>query len=181
MLNDFEEQIDKEKFYEQQSGGKIDVKLYRRLPRQRGYGVISSVAKRFAFPVFRNLFKYAKPLAKGLFSEVKTTAKDTIRDVAVKKLQDLTEKLNQSASDMAQTGNGLTHPIIVNSPKPRKRKKRQRKTAIKTTKKKTTKNKKKKKAPKKIKNVKHKQKTSRRKQSRKKTKFLNAKSFDIFR
>ena len=125
-MDDYEEQVDKFKYYNQQGGGgarrpeveghdddidEIDYDIYHRLPRQRGSGSISSLAQRFAYPVFRSLMTYARPLMKGVFTEAKTVARDAIKDAAVKKLEDLTTRL-KSPETPTQLGNGHDQQLI---------------------------------------------------------------------
>ena len=104
----YEEQIDKHNYYGQQGSGDLTDYTGRLVGRgQRGHGALSSLARRFAFPAMKSLFTYARPLVKGVFNEAKTIAADTLKDTAVRKLQDLTNKLTGDTVD-AQSGNGHT-------------------------------------------------------------------------
>ena len=81
IITSFEEQIDKDTYYNQQGKGEF----FNRIPKQRGYGVLSTVAKRFAFPALKNFYSsVAKPFVKGVFNEAKSAVTDTIKIVPSK-------------------------------------------------------------------------------------------------
>ena len=71
MYNEFEEQINKDLYYQQQGSGDLEIKTYQRLPRMRGHGSIWSLAKRYAYPAGKFLLRKALPIIKDLIDDVK--------------------------------------------------------------------------------------------------------------
>ena len=93
MYNEFNEQINKSAYYEQQGKGELDIKRYQRLPRQRGQGKIWSLAQRYAFPAGRFLLSRAMPIIKDLLSDLKPGVEIAKTNIKQGLVQDYSQRI----------------------------------------------------------------------------------------
>ena len=111
MYNEFNEQINKSAYYEQQGKGELDIKRYQRLPRQRGQGKIWSLAQRYAFPAGRFLLSRAMPIMKDLLSDLKPgveIAKSNIKKRVRQKFNKFAENMTQQSGSGKQRKKRVT-------------------------------------------------------------------------
>ena len=113
-MEEFEEQIDKSQYFEQQGSGRYPINKYHSVSGKRGKGLLS-FAKRYAYPVFQSFMRYAKPVARDIFSEAQSVATDSVKNAAKRKLDEIASQI---------TGNG------IKKPKPRRKKKPLKKKSI---------------------------------------------------
>jgi hypothetical protein len=99
MYSEYNEQIDKSNYYNEQSGGRLDIPLYSRVSRQRGRGLLSNLIGRFAYPFAKFLGRQALPLVGDLVQDVIPgfqQAKSNLKLRASKTLKDLGDKIEHS-------------------------------------------------------------------------------------
>jgi len=98
---------DYNQYYLDQAGGKLDISYYS-APYQRGHGVFSNLAKRYALPALKYLFQHGIKLGRDLFSDlsegkdVKESLKTGLKRRAAEGLKDFGEKVADKLS-----GSGL--------------------------------------------------------------------------
>ena len=111
-MEEFEEQIDKSVYFEQQGSKRFPINKYHSVSGKRGKGLLS-LAKRYAYPVFQSFMRYAKPVARDIFSEAQTVATDTVKNAAKRKLDEIASKIGIS-------GNGVKRKRKT-KPKPKRK------------------------------------------------------------
>ena len=93
-------------YYVDQAGGNLDISYYRGSPYQRGYGVITNLAKRYGIPVLKYLLKHGMTAGKDIYSEwtsgkdIRKAAKSSLRKRASSVMKDLGERIEQSGSGL---------------------------------------------------------------------------------
>ena len=123
-MEEFEEQIDKSKYFEQQGSGRLSINKYHSVSGKRGKGLLS-LARRYAYPVFQSFMRYAKPVARDIFSGAQTVAKDTVKNAAKRKLDEI-------ASNIGISENGVKPKRKAKAErKPKPKRKLKRKVSIK--------------------------------------------------
>ena len=94
---------DYDTYYKKQAGGGLDIKYYKVYPRQRGFGFLSSIISRYAYPALKFLGEQALNTGTNIISDVipgLKVAKKNLKRRAVKTLKDISEKLEQSGVGM---------------------------------------------------------------------------------
>ena len=115
-MEEFEEQIDKSKYFEQQGSGRLSINKYQSVSGKRGRGLLS-LAKRYAYPVFQSFMRYAKPVARDIFSEAQTVAKDTVKNAAKRKLDEIASNIGISENSVKPKRRAKAKP----KPKPKRK------------------------------------------------------------
>ena len=91
----------KKLYYRNQAlkGGNLDIKKFKASRRQRGYGIFSSLAKRFAIPLIKLLGREAIKGGADIVSDIMpgiNLAKNTLKRKAASSLRNLGEKIEHS-------------------------------------------------------------------------------------
>jgi hypothetical protein len=93
-------------YYLDQAGGKLDISYYRGQPYQRGYGAISTYAKRYGIPVLKYLLKQGFNTGRDIFNDLREgkkfshSAKLNLKRRAGTILKDLGENIEQAGSGL---------------------------------------------------------------------------------
>ena len=119
---------DKKLYYKNQAlkGGALDIKRFSTLRRQKGYGVFSNIAKRFAIPIIKFLGKEALKGGTNILSEIIpgiSLAKKNLKRKAVSSLRTLGDTIEQSGIGRKKRRKISTKRKLKGSGRPKKSKK----------------------------------------------------------
>ena len=97
----FKSSSDKKQYYRNQAlkGGSLGIKRFVASRRQKGYGIISTLAKRFAYPLIKIIGREALEGGTDILKEIipgANLAKQSLKKKAVSTLRNLGDKLEQS-------------------------------------------------------------------------------------
>src|SRR5258708_37572245 len=94
---------DYDSYYTDQSGGALDISYYRGAPYQRGYGVVSTFARRYGVPVLKYLFKQGVLAGKDILTDIvqgrrfSSASKSALRKRTASTLKVISEKLSDQS------------------------------------------------------------------------------------